>query len=219
MEQPKVIGIFGCNQTDICIYLASILENMRRRVLVIDNSFEQKMRFCIPRPEREMNTVTYKDIDYRMRCAKETWRTAGYHYVIVDLGRMPDDGSRMACDELVCALHCEKSELEDYRVLIGELKRPVTLLFRDFCRSYMRAAGFLKAFSADNCFVQRRLFLPFCETDECSRLMMQFDGYRNFRSLSKEFEKALFHLCRIVSDGDCGEILNGLRRARKGECF
>lgn len=46
MSKQKIIGIFGCEQTDLCIYLASILENMKNSVLVIDNSFEQKMRFA-----------------------------------------------------------------------------------------------------------------------------------------------------------------------------
>ena len=55
MSKQKIIGIFGCEQTDLCIYLASILENMKNSVLVIDNSFEQKMRFCIPRPNEKMN--------------------------------------------------------------------------------------------------------------------------------------------------------------------
>ena len=60
MSKQKIIGIFGCEQTDLCIYLASILENMKNSVLVIDNSFEQKMRFCIPRPNEKMNMITYK---------------------------------------------------------------------------------------------------------------------------------------------------------------
>lgn len=53
MSKQKIIGIFGCEQTDLCIYLANILENMKNSVLVIDNSFEQKMRFCIPRPNEK----------------------------------------------------------------------------------------------------------------------------------------------------------------------
>ena len=65
MSKQKIIGIFGCEQTDLCIYLASILENMKNSVLVIDNSFEQKMRFCIPRPNEKMNMITYKNVENR----------------------------------------------------------------------------------------------------------------------------------------------------------
>lgn len=90
MSKQKIIGIFGCEQTDLCIYLASILENMKNSVLVIDNSFEQKMRFCIPRPNEKMNMITYKNVDYTALCERSLWKTEGYDYVIVNLGSWPD---------------------------------------------------------------------------------------------------------------------------------
>ena len=104
MSKQKIIGIFGCEQTDLCIYLASILENMKNSVLVIDNSFEQKMRFCIPRPNEKMNTITYKNVDYTALCERSLWKTEGYDYVIVNLGSWPDEKSVTDCDELICAL-------------------------------------------------------------------------------------------------------------------
>ena len=93
MSKQKIIGIFGCEQTDLCIYLASILENMKNSVLVIDNSFEQKMRFCIPRPNEKMNMITYKNVDYTALCERSLWKTEGYDYVIVNLGSWPDEKS------------------------------------------------------------------------------------------------------------------------------
>ena len=89
MSKQKIIGIFGCEQTDLCIYLASILDNMKNSVLVIDNSFEQKMRFCIPRPNEKMNMITYKNVDYtalcenRYRTRRYAARIEGKRYVLV----------------------------------------------------------------------------------------------------------------------------------------
>ena len=112
MSKQKIIGIFGCEQTDLCIYLASILENMKNSVLVIDNSFEQKMRFCIPRPNEKMNMITYKNVDYTALCERSLWKTEGYDYVIVNLGSWPDEKSVTDCDELICALNCECARLK-----------------------------------------------------------------------------------------------------------
>ena len=127
--------------------------------------------------------------------------------------------SDLDCDELICALNCEKCEIEKYREFILHIEHPVSVLFRDFCKSYMSAGGIRKLFVDENCFVLEQLFLPFSEADECSRLMMQFEGYRNFANLSKEFEKVLFHLCRNISEQDYKEVLMGVRRAKRGECF
>ena len=165
MSKQKIIGIFGCEQTDLCIYLASILENMKNSVLVIDNSFEQKMRFCIPRPNEKMNTITYKNVDYTALCERSLWKTEGYDYVIVNLGSWPDEKSVTDCDELICALNCEKCEIEKYREFILHIEHPVSVLFRDFCKSYMSAGGIRKLFVDENCFVLEQLFLPFSEAD------------------------------------------------------
>lgn len=132
MSKQKIIGIFGCEQTDLCIYLASILENMKNSVLVIDNSFEQKMRFCIPRPNEKMNMITYKNVDYTALCERSLWKTEGYDYVIVNLGSWPDEKSVTDCDELICALNCEKCEIEKYREFILHIEHPVSVFIPGF---------------------------------------------------------------------------------------
>ena len=66
MSENKIIGLFGVCQTDICIYVASILQNAGCRVCVVDNSFEQAMHFCIPHPAEKLLTITYKKIDYEV---------------------------------------------------------------------------------------------------------------------------------------------------------
>ena len=219
MSKHKIIGIYGCEQTDICIYLGSILENMNSRVLIIDNSFEQKMRFCIPRPDEAMSIITYKNVDYRTQTESVLWRDGDYDYTIINLGSWPDEEAFANCDELVCVIMCEKYELEKYRDLVAGTRIPVSLLFRNFCRSYMSMKGFRKFIPDDNCFILERLFLPFSEEDECCRMMMQYDGYHNFLNLSREFEKVLLHLCRTISEREFREIVNGMRRAKRGECL
>lgn len=219
MSEQKIIGIFGCEQTDICIYLANILENMKYHVLVIDNSFEQKMRFCIPRPREKLNTITYKNVDYMALCGQKFWKSEHYDVTIINLGSWPDEQHLSFCDELICAVYCEKCEMEKYDTLIAHVERPTIILFRDFCKNYMNSRKIRDCFSENNCFVTERFFLPFSETDECSRLMMQFDGYHNFLNLSREFEKVLFYLCRNISECGTKQILNGMRRAKKGECL
>ena len=58
LSEKKIIGLFGACQTDICIYVASILQNMGCRVCVVDNSYEQAMHYCIPHPSEKLPTIT-----------------------------------------------------------------------------------------------------------------------------------------------------------------
>ena len=219
MSKQKIIGIFGCEQTDICIYLASILENMKTHVLVVDNSFEQKMQFCIPRPEKQLPIVTYKNVDYMLHCDKDAWSVTGYDYIIINLGSWPGEEDLEACDELLGVMNCELAQIINYRELIGKLKRPTSIVFRNYCRRYMDARKITEQLGVDNCFVAEHFFLPFSEEDECCRLTMQAEGYQSFTNISKEFEKALFRICRTICNQDFSKVLGGLRRAKKGECF
>ena len=56
-------------------------------------------------------------MDYTTLCERSLWKTEGYDYVIVNLGSWPDEKSVTDCDELICALNCEKCEIEKYRNL------------------------------------------------------------------------------------------------------
>lgn len=219
MKTSRIIGIFGCEQTDICIYLASILENMKKHVLVIDNSFEQKMRFCIPRPEEKLKLITYKDVDYISHCETLSFGRDEYDYVIVNFGTWPEEAELELCNELICVMNCEISQIRNYREMLEGLKRPISILFRNYCKNYMDSTKITKQLGETSCFVVERIFLPFSELDECIRIMMQAEGYQNFAGISREFEKVLFHLCRTICEDDYAKVLSGIRRAKRGECF
>ena len=121
----RIIGIFGCEQTDLCIYLASILENMKKRVLVVDNSFEQKLQLCIPKPEKELNIVTYKNVDYTWQATEAMWRNQEYDFVIIDFGGWPEESELILCHELICVLKCEYYYIMKYR----EMSTPIEHYF------------------------------------------------------------------------------------------
>ena len=114
MTKSKIIGIFGCEQTDICIYLASILENMKLHVLVMDYSFEQKMQFCIPSPEKNLKVVTHKNVDYMLHCDGKEWPQQEYDFMIINLGSWPQEEAFSQCDELIGVMNCEFAQIVNY---------------------------------------------------------------------------------------------------------
>ena len=83
MSEKKIIGLFGVGQTDICIYVASILQNMGYRVCVVDNSYEQAMYYCIPHPAEKLLTITYKKIDYER--LEKMVESVGKEHLVLDL--------------------------------------------------------------------------------------------------------------------------------------
>lgn len=219
MRCSRVIGLYGCGQTDICVYLANILENAQYRVLVIDNSFGQKMGFCIPRPAKQMNTVTFKEVDYCAGISVDAWKREGYDYVVVDMGTFPQEEELAACDEIFLVTGCERAQLETYRSFILDRQKPQGIIFRNFCRNYMDERSIAARIEEDNCFVTERYFLPFSEPDECGRVRMQYEGYRDFLYLSRAFEKVLLRILRDITKLGYQAALGCVRSARRGECL
>ena len=99
-------------------------------------------------------------MDYTALCERSLWKTEGYDYVIVNLGSWPDEKSVTDCDELICALNCEKCEIEKYREFI--LHRTSGQCFiPGFLQKLYECRIIRKLFVDENCFVLEQLFLPF----------------------------------------------------------
>lgn len=221
MKEAKVIGIFGWEQTDLCIYLASILENMKYHILVIDNSMEQKMGCCIPKPKTktELEIVTYKNVDYRWKVPAAEWQTNQYDFVIIDMGSEPLEDEISRCEEVFLVTGCDYVCIQKYRTFMLQIKKPMTVIIRNYHKEMMLEKQIVRQLEKENCFVMEHYLLPFDEWDESKRISMQYQGYRDCGGISKELEKLLFHLgCMLVNQG-YHVVLTGVRRAKRGECY
>lgn len=216
--ETKIIGLFGCGQSDLCIYLANILENLKYQVLVIDNAIEQKIRLCIPRPEEELDTITYQNVDYAFLRPAEEWFGDKYDFVLVDMGKEPMADALVLSDFLICVMDCERFTVSRYQDTIAQSKIPINIIFRNYCKNYMSQQKLRELVDVGNCFVADVLFLPVSELDECNRILMQYQGYHGFSKVSKELDETLLSLCRFLCGNDYKEVRNGLRRAKRGEC-
>ncbi|MBO5245906.1 MAG: hypothetical protein J6B28_01450 [Eubacterium sp.] len=218
MSEKKIVGLFGVSQTDICIYLASILQNMGYRVCVLDNSYEQAMYYCIPHPAEKLLTITYKKIDYERLVPAECWQEKEYDYLLVDMGVWPPQTDLTLCDEIFLVMDSAVAQIERYRKLMERVALPMNVIVRDIYPEAVNAKRILEMLQEENCFVVDKYVLPFHEEDSICRIGMQHQGYRNFSRLSVPFEKILLKICAVLTEGDTTVIWRSFKRARRGEC-
>lgn len=218
LSETKIIGLFGVCQTDICIYLASILQNAGYRVCVIDNSFEQAMHFCIPHPAEKLLTITYKKIDYECLIPAECWQQKEYDYLIADLGVWPAEDELHACDEIFLVMDCAIAQVYRYRELMKRVALPMNVILRDVFVEAVSAREVFSILQEENCFVVDSYVLPFHEDDIAGRISMQYQGYLSFTHLSVPFEKMLVKICTQLAACEDALILRSFKRARKGAC-
>lgn len=218
MSEKKIIGLFGAGQTDICIYVASILQNMGFRVCVVDNSYEQAMHYCIPHPAEKLLTITYKKIDYERLVSADCWQEKDYDYLIVDLGVWPSEESLRLCAELFLVLDCAVAQVVRYRELMKRMALPMNVILRDVCAEAVSARRVFSMLQEENCFVVDSYVLPLNEEDIACRFCMQYQGYQSFAHLSVPFEKMLVKICRELAECDDSLIWRSFKRARRGAC-
>lgn len=218
MSEKKIIGLFGTGQTDICLYVASILQNMGHRVCVVDNSYEQAMHYCIPHPVEKLLTITYKNIDFERLVPTEHWQEKDYDDLIVDLGVWPPEEALRACQEIYLVMDCAIAQVSRYRELMKQTALPMNVILRDVCPDAVSARRVLHMLQEENCFVVETHVLPLNEGDIVCRLAMQYQGYRGFAHLSVSFEKMLVSICRELCACEASVVWRSFKRARKGEC-
>lgn len=218
MSEKKIIGLFGIGQTDICLYVASILQNIGCRVCVVDNSYEQAMHYCIPHPAEKLHTVTYRKIDYERLVPPDCWADKEYDYLLVDLGVWPMEDALRICSEIYLVMDCAAAQVARYRELMKRVELPMNVILRDVCPEAVSAKHILAMLCEENCFLVDSYVLPLAEEDVAVRFGMQYQGYRNFVHLSLPFEKLLVRMCRQLAECEISVIWRSYRRARKGEC-
>lgn len=218
MSEKKIIGLFGVGQTDICIYVASILQNLGEQVCVVDNSYEQAMYYCIPHPAEKLLTITYKNIDYERLVPPEQWQEKSYDYLLVDLGVWPAQDALQQCSEIYLVMDCAVAQIIRYRELMKQMSLPMHVILRDVCPEAVSARHVFSMLCEENCFISERYVLPLCEEDIAGRVSMQYQGYRSFLHLSLPFEKMLIRICRELAECESSVVWRSFKRARRGEC-
>ena len=218
MSETKIIGFFGTNQTDVCIYVGAILQNLDYRVCVVDNSYEQAMQFCIPKPLERIPTITYKNIDYERLVSYEQWTEKEYDFLLVDLGVWPQDEALKQCREVYLITDCAIAQVKRYRELMCRVKIPMNVIVRDVCADAVSAKKIINLLQEENCFIMEWYGLPWHEEDATNRLLMQYYGFQNFNRLSHAFEKILIRICHSIAECESTVIWKSYRRAKKGEC-
>ncbi len=215
MNNKRIIGLFGTGQTDICLYLGALFANLKITVLVIDNSYDQLIKYCVH--GRKENGKIYKSgVEYAFMMDCIYWKEQPTEIIIVDMGEWPSDDALCICDEIYLISDLNVAKLIKYRELIRRLELPVSVILRDVCDEAVRSNNILHLLSQNNPFIYEEHRLPMGEDDRIEWLLMQYHGFERFIYISNEMEKLLMdivrHNCQVSASG----LTRVMKLAKKG---
>lgn len=214
---PKIIGFFGSAPADLCMYAAYALQNIGKRVCVVDNSEDGSLFRCIPTPDERLRAVTYRNVDFMRWYPLADWHALDDEYVLVQLGAMPQQLCLALCSERILVTDCERANLDAYSRYLTQCCMPVTVLLRGFCWNWVIAEQ-IKAYAAkDSSFIERWLFLPYDPTDEAYRIEMQYGKLYQFSQISTGMERVLAKLLQLLEICDRIRLVRAINDAKRGK--
>lgn len=216
-DSTKFIGFYGIGQTDICIYTASVLQNMGFSVAVYDNSYEGATEFCIPRPAEVLSPVNYKSIDY-YRLKKPADREIDYDFICIDMGVWPDKQALSDCDPKILILDPALSILSKYREFIKQNALTTRVVLRGIDHDMVPVKKILHILEEENPFVECFEVLHASEEDEILRVSMQYYGFKDFMRISKDMERIITSIAVEATDAKEIVVSKALSRAKRGMC-
>lgn len=219
MNNKRIIGLFGARQTDICLFLAALFQNLGLSVLVIDNSYEMLMAYCIPGAKNTSEYVEHKGISVKIHLEPEKWMKAVQDIVIVDMGSWPSDEAMYQCDEIYLVYDISIAMMDKYKNLISRVELPVSLIFRNICEDAISPANLMHMFSNDNPFIYEYHILRPNEDDMINQTMMQFHGFYRFIYISDDMQRLLLAIARSNCIVGESRLLKALKNAQRGGVY
>lgn len=215
MSNKRIIGIFGAGQTDICLYLGAIFANLKITVLVVDNSYDQLIKYCV-HGKKTNGRIFSRGVEYAFMLDSSNWREEAAEIIIVDMGAWPSDDALYVCDEIYLVLDLSVAKIVRYKALIKRMELPISVILKGVCEEAVRSNNIAHLISDNNPFIYEEHKLPLNEDDHIEWLLMQYHGFERFRYISNEMEKLLSdivrHNCKVSSAG----LVKNIRLAKKG---
>lgn len=211
------IVVTGVHKADMIMYCAYILQKMKYRVLVCDETGNREMESCIRRPSKPISIVRYKEIDFSF--SELTALDEGYDFIfyVQDFDEFPmreaekrifiSDGTKMAIDSLIRDIS---------RMSWGDCLNPedCMIIYRDMYTSY--AVDYVTTRLKSKVQEMSVTVVPHDCMDEACYYRMQFQPFSHMTDISADMDMAVRRMLQFVTGMDEKMIKKGIKLAKRG---
>lgn len=216
MENKKIYGFFGTPSFDFIIYLASILTNLGRRVLVIDHSKKQDVMACYVSPEERIEFFQYKEVDYSIDMKLTTMDSSGYDYIFL----YQDEAIReeIQYDGIFVVSDFEKNNLKKAGEYVRHYHGKVHFIIRDFCNKKLNKQYIIRECLCMDTSILDYNVIELDYYDYSYRVSMTHEYYQGFRNISKNYKQCLLKIVEWMANPSGKSLYRAYRWAERGKC-
>ena len=211
----KKIGFLGVQKHDMCIYLGRVIHHLGHRVLTVDNSAEQQLKYCIPMPELPGQSFVLRGVEYGFQMPLDHVDISGYDYVFEDLGKW-SPGQQTGYDEIYLVTDPQVMNMEKCRYLLQKLQNPVNLVIRDMCAHQIQDERVRHFFEQEKTKIRNLYMIDQDILDYEYRIQMQYETCREFHEISAGMEKTIMRMAQNITARSWMDIMYAYRAAKEG---
>jgi hypothetical protein len=214
--KANIVGFIGIETYDIILYTAKLLYNLKKKVLVIDQSESEALTFCIPIPDTmnaKLTKINFSNIEFiKDRSALEF--VCEYDYILIDFGFSLHNKEVIHCSQLFFVT--DKQQHNIFKLQSLKINQCEThLIIKDVIQKENAAYLFdnLKEYSLN---LKDYFYLYYDDIDKENMTSLQYSYDIKLKKLSGQFRYMLFEILSEIFGFDISEIGQAYKHAKRG---
>ncbi len=214
--EANVVGFIGVETYDLILYISMLLINLKKKVLVIDNSETEALTCCIPVPESlnpKISKITFHNIDFVKERNITEYRKY-YDYIIIDFGFRTShkDISNCTCIYLVT----DKQRHNILRLSNIKLNQEVSFIIKDM-NNHEKVSYLLEELRINKIMVKQYYCLYYDDTDKENMVALQYCNDIKFKRQSGQLKYLLSQILTDTLHFNRAEVGQAYKKAKRGE--
>ena len=221
------LGFFGSQKVEILMYLARILKNLNLKVLVIDASLEQNLKFSVPN-SLKLNEIEYRDIKYFIeRDSINMIKSDDYSdfdYILMDFGFNYSLVSELTvCDQIFLITDFNKFNVYRTKKFVEKIienndELKLVRIFKDYISGNIKKKYIDHLiFNGNEDIIIGKYEFPLLEKEVQNKYSSQYMDIFKINKISKELASFLKDILFETTQKKEKEIDNAFKLARKGK--
>lgn len=211
-----IVGFIGIETYDIILYTAKLLQNLKKRVLIIDNSDLGALTYCIPIPD-ELNPkeikVSFRNMEF-MKHRSVLEFAKDYDFILIDFGFNLQNKDYMNCSQLF--LVTDKQQHHISRLQYLRLNQPEAFLILKDVTEKENAAFLFESFKDYSPALKDYYYLYYDEIDKENMTALQYSYDITLKKLSGQLKYMLFQILSDIFGFGAEEIGQAYKNAKRG---
>lgn len=217
-------GFFGTYKCDIINYFSRILNNLDKKVVVVDASIEQTMNYCIP-DTYEDDYISYRNVDYYKNCINQDRFSdisyEDYDVILIDFGFNKQLLNELYdCKALFLVCDFQRHNVQNMKDFISSLEgeSSIVRIYRDIVDSKINSKYVDSYLDIESC-TQIIANYDF-ELEQCDykcNLESQYNDIFKFKDLSKEYKDMFYDIISEFFQVEKKQILKAIKLAERGK--